>query len=310
MEKSILILLSITFWQCSTSIGQKSSQPDTEKTSYNKELDFEGAYTWDDNTLGSKTQVTLNQKERLMETNALPNHPTGDFPRPGNPNKISPQKRTYRFPLNPSFSGESKPAREPGVALNGVKFEPQTAERFICETGEVYRVEAFQELINLGLDFNNAHVQPTGAYHYHGVPKELIKLLDTGEDIMLVGYAKDGFPMYYSKSGKYKPSYQLSSNLRKGDICTYKNPKNNIEKNLSNTKPDGTFVSDWQYVDKLGDLDECNGITLDGKYCYFITEEYPYIGRCLKGIFKEERPQGPPPGHRHQGGPPHRHGDF
>jgi hypothetical protein len=56
---------------------------------------------------------------------------------------------SYSFPLKPKLSGESKWAREPGIELNGVKYEPETAERFVCETGEVYRIEAFQELVNL-----------------------------------------------------------------------------------------------------------------------------------------------------------------
>jgi YHYH protein len=32
-----------------------------------------------------------------------------------------------------------------------------------------------------------------------------------------------------------------------------------------------------------GDLDNCNGITVDGEYAYIITHEFPLIPRCLKG---------------------------
>ena len=63
-----------------------------------------------------------------------------------------------RFPIKPNYKGQPTWVREPGVALNGVKFEPGTAEVVVCETGENYRVEAFQDVIDLGLDFNNAHV--------------------------------------------------------------------------------------------------------------------------------------------------------
>lgn len=278
------------------------------------EVNFMQAYSILNKDYGTKTTVKLKRGKRIMKTNALPNHKTGDFPNSGNPNSISAQKLTYEFPITPKLSGESKWAREPGVALNGVKFEPETAERFVCETGEVYRIEAFQELVDLGLDFNHAHVQPTGAYHYHGVPTELVTLLDKGDDLIHIGFAKDGFPIYYSKSSQYKPSYQLSKKLRTGDICSYRNPKQGMQKKLSNTAPDGTFVSDWEYVDGLGQLDECNGTTVNGSYAYFVTDEYPYMSRCLKGIFKEEHhPQGPPPRgrrpgkHRHGAGPPHRH---
>lgn len=281
------------------------------------EIDYWKDYKINNTEYGTETEVTLTKTNRVMVTNALPNHPTGDFPNPGNPNTISAQNLKYSFPLTPKLNGEPKWAREPGIALNGIKFEPETAERFVCETGEVYRIEAFQELVDMGLDYNHAHVQPTGAYHYHGAPTELIKLLDKGEDIVHVGFAKDGFPIYYSKSGRYKPSYQVVDELRTGDACAYNNPHQKMEKDMNGTEPDGTFVSDWDYVQGLGDLDECNGIEVNGQYGYFVTDEYPYMSRCLKGEFKESRPSGPPPGgggagrppreHRHDGGAPHQH---
>lgn len=294
---------------CASSSSKKAQNQRPKTTTNLSELDFFDYYNIYSAEYGTKTIVTIEDGDRIMGTNALPNHPTGTFPNSGNPNTISPQQLEYRFPLNPKFSGESKWAREPGVALNGIKFEPETAERFVCETGEVYRIEAFQDLVDLGLDFNHAHVQPGGAYHYHGVPVGLVKALNSKEDIVLVGFALDGFPIYYSKSGQYKPSFQLEKDLRTGDACSYRNPKHGMNKNLKDTKPDGTFVSDWEYVEGLGDLDECNGIELNGQYTYFVTEEYPYMSRCLKGVFKEKRRKGPPPGHHHgRGGhPPHRH---
>lgn len=302
MKMTLIFLLII--WTINT-----SPQEDGKETSLGEvvlsQIDFTKSYVLESEEYGTKTEVTIKKNKRIMTTNALPNHETGKFPNQGNPNSIRAQKQTYEFPLQPKFSGESKWAREPGIAVNGIKFEPETAERFVCETGEVYRIEAFQELVDLGMDFNNAHVQPTGAYHYHGVPESLIKGLDQGKDLILVGYAKDGFPMYYSKSGKYKPSYQLAEDPRTGELCNYRNPKQGMTKELDGTSADGTFVSDWDYIANLGDLDECNGTYLEGEYVYFITEEYPYVGRCLKGTFTERGPQGPPPGGG-RGRPPRR----
>jgi hypothetical protein len=269
--------------------------------------DYMGAYTIQDDKYGTKTVVTIEGNKRIMVTNGLPNHRTGEFPNPGNPNKISAQNLTYSIPLNPVNTGKAKWAREPGVALNGVKFEPETAEAFVCETGERYRIEAFQKLVDLGLDENHAHVQPTGAYHYHGVPLDLMVMVDKGEDLVHIGFAHDGFPIYYSKNGVYKPSFRLSSKPRTGDVCSYKNPKESISKELKGTSPDGTFVSDWEYVKGLGTLDECNGTTINGKYAYIATDDYPYIGRCLMGEFTQKGPQGSPPGGRPprgQGNPP------
>lgn len=306
MKPLIFALLTLVIASCGSSAIQNNGKTRIISTSP-QEIDFWKSYKLIDDQYGSQTIVSIEKDQRIMKTNAIPNHKTGDFPNPGNPNSISAQKITYKFPMYPKFTGEARWAREPGVALNGVKFEPETAERFVCETGEVYRIEAFQELVDLGLDNNNAHVQPTGAYHYHGVPKGLVEVLDKGEDLILVGFAHDGFPIYYSKSGKYKPSFKLANTPRTGDVCVYKNPKSNFKMNMSQTDPDGTFVSDWIYEDGLGELDECNGIELDGKYVYFVTEEYPYVGRCLKGEFTEIPPQGPPPGGHHHGPPPPHH---
>lgn len=313
----LAVLAILAMGSCSFSSSKKSNTAQQVLPTLNLlEVDFFKEYAIVSSEYGTETRVEIQGENRLMQTNALPNHPTGKFPTKGNPNRISEQNRSYNFPKNPKLSGESKWVREPGVALNGVKFEPGTAERFVCETGEVYRIEAFQDLVNLGLDFSNAHVQPTGAYHYHGVPVELIRILNKGEDLILVGFALDGFPIYYSVSGKYKPSYQLSESLRTGDACSYNNPKQGMDKELDGTRPDGTFVSDWEYVDGLGELDECNGTEINGKYVYFVTEEYPFMSRCLKGVFKEEKRRGPPPGqHSHRGsgrsdtrgGRPHMH---
>jgi hypothetical protein len=291
-----------------------SSGSEPSKPGVKNENDYLGAYTINDPVYGTQTVVTIAGDKRMMTTNGMPNHKTGIFPNAGNPNTISAQNVKYSFPLNPVYTGKAKWAREPGVALNGVKFEPETAEAFVCETGERYRIEAFQSLVNLGLDSNHAHVQPTGAYHYHGVPVGLVAQLDKGEDLILVGFAHDGFPVYYSKSGQYKPSFKLASKSRTGDVCSYTTPKNTIKKELKNTNPDGTFVSDWEYVKGLGDLDECNGKEVNGKYMYFVTDSYPYAGRCLMGDYTEQRPKGPPPGggqrpppgggRRPPGGPP------
>ncbi|MEL7376407.1 MAG: YHYH protein [Bacteroidota bacterium] len=260
-----------------------------------------GEYRIEDADHGTKTNVTIQGEQRIMTTNALPNHQTGSFPNSGNPNRISAQQRTYRFTTKPTYTGEAKWVREPGVAVNGVKFEPGTAEVVQCESGENYRVEALQDLIDLGLDFNHAHVQPTGAYHYHGTPTSLVDHVHDDEDLVHIGFAMDGFMIYYSRSGQYQSSYKLVDEHREGTDCVYRNPHQRRNLDLAHTEADGTYQADWEYVSGLGDLDACNGIWLDGEYAYIVTDEYPYIGRCLMGAYQERR-QGPPPGGRRPGG--------
>lgn len=52
---------------------------------------------------------------------------------------------------------------------------------------------------------------------------------------------------------------------------------------------DGTFREDWEYVEGSGDLDLCNGrfgVTPEhpnSTYHYYITDDYPYIPRCVFG---------------------------
>ncbi|MDT0557304.1 YHYH protein [Ichthyenterobacterium sp. W332] len=252
-----------------------------------------GDYVLKDENYGTNTVVNIDDNLRIMVTNALPNHKTGDFPNQGNPNSISEQNRTYTFPISPKFTGKAQWMREPGVALNGVKFEPGTAEVVACDTGENFRVEALQDVIDLGLDFNYAHVQPTGAYHYHGTPTSVIKDFDSGEDLVHIGFAHDGFPMYYSKSGKYKPSYRAIKGNREGEDCTYTNPHQSLDISVGGHH-DGTFTSDFEYVEGEGDLDECNGIIVDGNYMYLVTKEFPYVSRCLMGEVSQNQRQEPP----------------
>src|SRR6185503_11125949 len=163
-----------------------------------------------------------------------------------------------------------------------------------------WNYEAKCGFINLGLDQNNAHVQPTGAYHYHGLPTGLMERFGGDENrMLLVGYAADGFPIYTSrghtiasdaKSGlkKMRSSYQLKKGERSGG---------------PGGKYDGKFTVDYEYVKGSGDLDECNGrfgVTPEyphGIYHYYLTEEFPHISRCWRGtpdasFFK----RGPGPG--------------
>ncbi|QRM90230.1 YHYH protein [Lacinutrix sp. WUR7] len=306
--KIITILLISVFIGCKSNTnshshdGQESHSHESDNTSEITN-DYFGNYDLEDEAYGTKTRVTITKDSRIMVTNSLPNHETGSFPNPGNPNSISAKNKTYTFPLNPIYTGKSQWMREPGIALNGIKFEPQTAEVVVCETGENYRVEAIQDIIDLGLDFNHAHVQPTGEYHYHGTPTSMIEKFDTGEDIVHIGFAHDGFPIYYSKSGKYKPSFALLDGNREGEDCTYDNPKEHLDIAVGGHH-DGSFGSDFEYVDGFGDLDTCNGIEVDGQYMYFVTNEFPYVGRCVMGEVSSDKNQGGPPNSQQGGGRP------
>lgn len=208
---------------------------------------------------------------RYFETQAIPNHDTGTFPNSGNPNTISAQDLEYRVTMNPTYTGTQTSAQLPGIALNGIPMEPGTAER----EGN-YNIEGLQDSYNLGMDESNAHVQPTGLYHYHGVPEAYLDTLTAdARGLIHIGYAADGFKMYHDHSGKYSSGWELIDRRSDGSI------------------PDGTYTQDFEFTGN-GTLDECNGAWVsDDEYAYFLTDDFPYISRCLNGTPDASFTKGP-----------------
>jgi hypothetical protein len=252
-------------------------------------------YTLLDTEFGTEVTVNVTNGIRTIVSNSLPNHITGDFPNSGNPNSISAQSKSWSFPATGTSTGVGVTAREPGVALNGVKFEPGTAETVTCQSGERYAVEGLQDVYDLGMDVNNAHVQPSGEYHYHGISEFLVDAFDDDADLVLVGFAADGFLIYYSKSNAYKSGYKLSEELRSGTSCVMSLTRGGSNAfDLDGTAPDGTYTSDWVLSPRSGSLDKCNGGMISGEYAYLITSSFPFISRCLMGEFTEKAgPNGP-----------------
>ena len=255
----------------------------------------------------NQVTITVSGGERLVRANGLPNHVTGQFPGRGNPNKISAQSYNLRIPTQPSTNATPRDARGAwfGVALNGVPFEPGTGE-FWNQQRE-WNYEARSGFIDLGLDMNNAHVQPTGAYHYHGLPTGLISRLgEDGKQMLLVGWAADGFPIYTS----YAHSIALDSTSALERMRSSWRLKQADRHDGPGGKPDGRFTADYEFAKGSGDLDECNGrfgVTREfpkGTYYYCITDEFPQLGRSWRGTPDASfMKRGPGPG---PGGPPGR----
>ena len=47
------------------------------------------------------------------------------------------------------------------------------------------------------VDSHNAHVQPNGSYHYHGMPNAMFDA-DMPVESPVIGFAADGFPVFGS----------------------------------------------------------------------------------------------------------------
>ena len=159
----------------------------------------------------NKVTITVKGEKRVIESNGIPDHKVSKFPNRGNPNAIAEQKYHLEVPANPQPLEAGATGRMMsawGVALNGVVFDPGTAE--VYNDGERSNPWHYEALMSntemgttpriktgLGLDQNHGHVQPNGAYHYHGLPTLLVERLSGGEKKMThVGWAADGFPVY------------------------------------------------------------------------------------------------------------------
>ena len=262
-----------------------------------------------------EVKIEIQNGFRLITSNGIPDHPTGAFPNPGNPNSIAPQSYHYRVTTTPKLAGQETRTRIFGVAINGVPFDPGTAE--LWNNNPRWHYEALSGLLfsrgGLGVDANLAHVQPNGAYHYHGLPMGLLQKRDYTHRMALVGYAADGFPIYgpyaYTSADDARSplkrlisGYRLKEGMRPGGADS------------PGGAYDGSFESDYTYVPGLSDLDTSNGRTgvtpeyPRGTYYYVLTETWPFVPRSVRGtpdasFVQRGGPGGRGPGPGGPGGP-------
>lgn len=253
----------------------------------------------------NEVSIELERDSRVIRANGIPDHLTGPFPNRGNPHSIAPQKYVYAIPAKPQAAERVTPLRMQsfGIAVNGVPFDPGAAEWYLGHRDSEWRYEPLAGAVPLGVDAGYAHVQPSGAYHYHGLPKLLLARLhvDGQTHSPIVGWAADGFPMYAlygyaepknvgSKVVTLRASYRLKKGMRP------------TGQDQPGGRYDGTFLADYEYVKGSGDLDECNGRACvtpdypDGTYAYFLTEEWPVIPRIYRGTPSRDFERRGPPG--------------
>lgn len=241
---------------------------------------------------------------RVVASNGLPGHPTGDYPNSHDPVAIRAQSFRFTMPLKPEPLAATTPLGFWlfGVAVNGVPFDPSGPFwNRDARAGWQFEVLCPTNALALGIDVNRAHVQGRGMYHYHGLPTSLlwtVRQQRPDRPMHLLGHAADGFPIYgpdapadpadlKSPARRLRSSYRLRPGRRK---------------NGPGGRFDGTFVEDFEYVPGLGDLDECNGrfgVTPehpDGIYHYVLTDEFPFVPRLYRGTPDPTFRHGPPPG--------------
>lgn len=214
---------------------------------------------------------------RYISFNKLPDPSLDVLPLIANPGAAKSQAYTVRMTLTPEYrespAGRLRLTTIPfGIALNGV-------------------------LINRGKnDYWKIHNQ--------AISKDILKILRKNERPTLIGYAADGYPIYgpygYKKADnsqsaliELKPSFRV----KESTTTENKNPSsgNNTvttssAHNSSNTTQETKPLAIYEYIDKLGDLDDYNGrfgVTPEypeGTYYYVISNSFPYIPISFRGV--------------------------
>ena len=230
--------------------------------------------------------IAVDGNQCVITTNAIPNHDFNDATR-SFPNEIAAQNIEYRIPRTPEIASAVTPLTldvDNAILLNGVKVDILAAGCFGVGDGRVgcndpeqpWRFDPVSPASGFSVDSHNAHTQPDGTYHYHAEPNALFSVDDVIES-PVVGFAADGFPIFgrfINDNGtvrEVRSSYRLKSGGRPdgagqpGGIY------------------DGTYRDDYEYVEGLGDLDQCNGMSVNGSYRYHMTAGFPYVLACYTG---------------------------
>ncbi|PKG83175.1 N-acetylgalactosamine 6-sulfatase (GALNS) [Colwellia sp. 75C3] len=222
----------------------------------------------------------------VFNTNAIPNH---DFNDGGSafPNNVSEQNDQFEITVSPTKASQFTPLSlqvDNAILLNGVKVDLLAAGCYGIGNGKVgcndmaqaWRYDPMHEANGFAVDSHNAHAQPDGTYHYHGSPLALFDDTDNQES-PVVGFAADGFPIFGSNFNDEGTIRQAQSSYR---LKSGNRPNGEGDPGGSY---DGKYRDDYEYVEGLGDLDECNGMTKDSAYGYYITQSYPYVLACFSG---------------------------
>ena len=249
-------------------------------------------------------QFSVSGNMRTIVSNNIPDHKVGLFGQVAgaiNPNAITAQSSHYEITTQPaeanqltSLLGPHGPAWSFGILLNGVELDPTPAEPFPHDGNRGpdanwdWNLEATN--VSIGLDCSDAHVQPNGKYHYHGTPNGYLDNLQiSGNQMTLIGYAGDGFPIYYlyafedaMDSASAVVAMTSSYRLREGE-----RPGDGVDAPCG--AYDGVYAADYEYIPSLGTLDETNGrygVTPEypsGTYYYVLNDAFPFIPRAFRG---------------------------
>lgn len=231
----------------------------------------------------------------IIESNGIPNHDVGGGSWRDFATKVSAIGHTFKINRNPELRNTIRQLDQisyDAILLNGAVVDIQSAGCYRpnspradakgnvligCRANSAWLLDPMSPLAPFAEDDHHAHTQPDGRYHYHGNPKALFDDDPGPEGSPLIGFAADGFPIYGSyfkdETGTVRKAisgYTLKQGTRPSGSGNPGGPY------------DGLYRADYQFTDS-GDLDECNGMTVNGSYRYYVTDSYPWIVACLWG---------------------------
>ena len=255
-------------------------------------------------TFTSMITITADETSCTIVSDSVPNHSFNDenaeFAGGQEGATITPTDTVSVIPRNPGFADEITPIStqvKNAIFLNGVRLDIVTAGCYRpaqsddesgnvgigCQTSDPWLLDAIGSDTQFGVDRHNGHTQPGGLYHYHANPNALFNDMPGENGSPVIGFAADGFPVY----GSY---FRDPDTGEVREAISGYTLKEGSRGERSDTNPggeyDGEYVDDYEFTN-AGDLDECNGMTIDGQYGYYITNSFPWGVHCLKGIPNE-----------------------
>lgn len=241
-------------------------------------------------------EVTASESKCTITVNGIPNHDFNDVTA-SFATAVSEVGRVFSVSRTPQVASSPTPLSQQyydAIMLNGVVTDILSAGCYKptdpraddngntaigCNVNDGWLLDPLGTESKFGADSHNAHTQPDGTYHYHGDPKAMFDDNPGANGSPVIGFAADGFPIFGSyfldsetnTVRKAISGYELKAGTRPGPDND--NPGGNYN---------GTYIDDYEFTGS-GDLDACNGMTVNGQYGYYTTDSYPWMIACHVG---------------------------
>ncbi len=260
-------------------------------------VDIQNSITFDADVL-----ITATDTDCTITSNSVPNHDFNDdtaaFAGGADGATIAATDTVSTVTRSPTMAATQTPLSQQvknGIFLNGVRLDILSAGCYNptspdagddgnvgigCADDAPWLLDPLGTESKFGADLNNAHTQPGGLYHYHGGPNAMFDDTAASGVSPVIGFAADGFPIYGSFFN------DTASGMVRAAVSGY-TLKEGTRGVRSDTNPGGDYAGeyndDWEFTGDAGDLDECNGMTVDGQYGYYVTDTYPWVLKCFVG---------------------------